>query len=77
MTPRGLRHVTARLLVPSGAKVKVVQRQLGHTSAAMTLGTYTDLFDQDLDEVADSVERRDAGASHCRQTVKSYGPYRP
>lgn len=26
---------------------------LGHASAAMTLGTYADLFDDDLDAVAD------------------------
>lgn len=32
--------------------MKVVQRQLGHASAAMTLDTYADLFDGDLDEVA-------------------------
>ncbi|WP_420100139.1 tyrosine-type recombinase/integrase [Corynebacterium sp.] len=56
VTPHGLRHVAAGLLVSSGANVKVVQRQLGHTSAAMTLDTYTDLFDQDLDEVAASID---------------------
>jgi len=28
---------------------------LGHASAAMTLDTYADLFDADLDTVADSV----------------------
>jgi integrase len=33
--------------------VKVVQRMLGHASAAMTLDTYSDLFDADLDTVAD------------------------
>lgn len=35
----------------AGANVKVVQRQLGHESAAMTLDTYADLFDADLDVV--------------------------
>jgi len=29
-----------------------VQRRLGHASAAMTLDTYADLFDDDLDAVA-------------------------
>jgi integrase len=34
------------------ANVKAVQRMLGHASAAMTLDTYADLFDDDLDAVA-------------------------
>jgi hypothetical protein len=29
-----------------------MQRMLGHASAAMTLDTYADLFDDDLDAVA-------------------------
>ncbi|TNL96572.1 tyrosine-type recombinase/integrase [Corynebacterium tapiri] len=47
VTPHGLRHVAAGLMVHAGANVKVVQRQLGHTSAVMTLDTYADLFDED------------------------------
>jgi integrase len=35
------------------ANVKAVQRMLGHAKASMTLDTYADLFDEDLDEVAD------------------------
>lgn len=57
VTPHGLRHVAAGLMVSSGANVKVVQRQLGHASAAMTLDTYADLFDGDLDEVAAAMDR--------------------
>jgi integrase len=45
----------ASLAISSGAHVKVVQRMLGHASAAMTLDTYADLFDADLDTVAESV----------------------
>ncbi|MCI6205601.1 MAG: tyrosine-type recombinase/integrase [Corynebacterium glucuronolyticum] len=51
VTIHGLRHVAAGLLVQSGASVKVVQRQLGHKSAAMTLDTYAELFDGELDQV--------------------------
>lgn len=47
-----LRHTAASLMVAAGANVKVVQRMLGHASAAMTLDVYADLFDSDLDEVA-------------------------
>lgn len=32
-----------------------MQRQLGHTSAAMTLDVYADLFDDDLDSVGESM----------------------
>ena len=42
-------------MVKSGANVKAVLRQLGHTSAAMTLDVYADLFDEDLDSVGESM----------------------
>jgi integrase len=41
-----LRHTYASLLIATGANVKYVQQQLGHTSAAMTLDVYAVLFDQ-------------------------------
>ena len=44
-------------MVRSGANVKAVQNQLGHASAAMTLDTYADLFDDDLDLVGDAMNR--------------------
>ena len=40
----------------AGANVKAVQRMLGHASAAMTLDTYADLFDDDLDAVSDRLD---------------------
>ena len=54
----GWHDLLASLMVASGANVKVVQRQLGHASASMTLDVYADLFDDDLDVVR---ERLDAG----------------
>ena len=39
----------------AGANVKVVQRQLGHASAAMTLDTYADLFEEDLDALGSAL----------------------
>lgn len=53
MTIHDLRHTAASLMVASGANIKAVQRQLGHASAAMTLDVYSDLFDDDLDALAD------------------------
>jgi len=52
LTPHDLRRTAASLAISSGANVKAVQRMLGHASAAMTLDTYADLFDDDLDAVA-------------------------
>jgi integrase len=56
ITAHDLRHTAASLAIHAGANPKVVQRMLGHTSAAMTLDVYADLFDSDLDSVADRVE---------------------
>ncbi|MDN3495009.1 site-specific integrase [Planococcus sp. APC 4015] len=52
VTPHDLRHTAASLAISAGANVKAVQRMLGHASAAMTLDTYADLFEDDLDAVA-------------------------
>jgi integrase len=35
---------------------KAVQRMLGHASAATTLDRYADLFDNDLDDMADRLD---------------------
>jgi integrase len=56
LTPHELRHTAPSLAVSAGANVKAVQRMLGHASAALTLDRYADLFDDDLDAVADRLE---------------------
>ena len=58
ITIHDLRHTAASLAVSAGANVKAVQRMLGHASAAMTLDVYADLFDDDLDAVADALDRQ-------------------
>ena len=60
ITIHDLRHTAASLAVAAGANVKAVQRMLGHASAAMTLDVYADLFDDDLDAVADALDRHAA-----------------
>lgn len=55
LTAHDLRHTAASLAVSDGANVKVLQRMLGHQSAAMTLDTYADLFDKDLDDLANNM----------------------
>jgi integrase len=55
ITPHDLRHTAASLAIHGGANPLVVQRMLGHKSAAMTLDVYSDLFESDLASVAESV----------------------
>ncbi|MDR3664157.1 MAG: tyrosine-type recombinase/integrase [Mycobacterium sp.] len=67
ITAHSLRHTYASLAVSSGANVKVVQRQLGHKSASMTLDVYSDLFDTDMDAVAQAFDLE------CAQSVPKVG----
>lgn len=53
LTPHGLRHTCASLAIRSGANIKVVQRMLGHKTAAMTLDLYGHLYRDDLNDVAE------------------------
>lgn len=55
VTPHDLRHAAASILISAGASVLVVQRQLGHSSAKVTLDKYSHLFEDDLDAVAAAV----------------------
>ncbi|GAA4751585.1 site-specific integrase [Amnibacterium soli] len=56
LTLHDLRHTAASLAISAGANVKAVQRMLGHASAAMTLDTYADLFEDDLNDVAGALD---------------------
>jgi integrase len=58
VTPHDLRHTCARLSVSAGVNILALQRMLGHKSASMTLDTYSDLFDDDLDKVAEMLHAR-------------------
>jgi integrase len=63
MVLHDLRHTSASLAVQAGGNVKVVQRMLGHASAAMTLDVYSDLFDDDLDSVSTALDAAYRAAS--------------
>jgi hypothetical protein len=75
-----LRHTAASLAVSAGGNVKAVQRMLGHASAAMTLDMYADLFDDDLEAVAEKLDVLREAARVARslhdspQTSDSTGP---
>lgn len=75
VTIHDLRHTAASIMVHAGANVKAVQRQLGHASAAMTLDTYADLFDDDLDALSESISelllRENVGNMWADATIKA------
>jgi integrase len=64
ITPHDLRHTAASLAVSAGVNVLALQRMLGHKSAKVTLDTYADLFDTDLDAVASTMHD-----TYSRQSV--------
>ena len=68
-TPHDLRHTCASLAVSAGVNVLALQRMLGHTSAKVTLDTYADLFDDDLDAVAVTLDSR-----YSRESVAKVWP---
>jgi len=68
ITPHDLRHTCASLAVSAGANILALQKMLGHKSAKMTLDTYGDLYDDDLDSVAARLHARYApGASDAQE----------
>lgn len=59
LTVHDQRHSAASIWLADGADPKVVQRILGHASAAMTMDLYGHLFDQSLWDAA----KKDGGRS--------------
>src|SRR5262249_7525436 len=76
ITPHDLRHTAASLAISAGANVKVVQRMLGHAKASMTLYTYADLFDTDLDAVAVELDAAIKAAATEANRDATAGPLR-
>lgn len=56
LTPHSLRHSYAAIAIKAGADVKILQRQMGHSSATLTLDVYGFLFPERLDQVATAVD---------------------
>lgn len=54
-TIKDLRHTCASLMHAAGRSAKEVKEQLGHSTIAMTLDTYTHLFDESRDEAAEAM----------------------
>lgn len=76
LTPHELRHTAASLAVSAGASVLALQRMLGHDKPSTTLDVYSDLFDEDLDLVADRLGevRARSTAEYLRSIEARKGP---
>jgi integrase len=72
LTPHELRHTAASLAVSAGANVLALQRMLGHEQPSTTLDVYSDLFDEDLDAVADALTS--ARARALADSVRTESP---
>lgn len=59
----------------AGVNVLALQRMLGYTSAKVTLDTYADLFDDDLDAAAATLHARYSRevTRKCAQNVPTTG----
>lgn len=57
-----LRHTCASLAIAAGADIKVLQRMLGHASAALTLDRYGHLLPGQAQNVADRLDEMAASA---------------
>jgi integrase len=62
VTPNDLRHTAASLAVSAGGNVLALARMLGHEDPSLTLKTYADLFDSDLDALANVLDQHRAEA---------------
>jgi integrase len=58
ITSRDLGHTCASPAISAGVNVLALQRMLGHKSAKITLDTYADLFDDDLDAMTVTLHAR-------------------
>ena len=52
-----LRHTCASLAIAAGADIKVLQRMMGHASAALTLDRYGHLMPGQAESVADRLDQ--------------------
>lgn len=57
MTPHDLRRTFGSLARAAGADLRFIQRAMGHSSITTTSRIYAHLYDTELDEVADALDR--------------------
>ena len=57
LTPHGIRHSHASLLLSAGENPKLVQERLGHSSITLTLDTYSHVIPSMGQQVADKLDK--------------------
>jgi integrase len=57
LTPHGLRHVHANVLLDAGASVPAVSARLGHAKPSITLSVYGHRIGDDNRQAADAMAR--------------------
>ncbi|MCB0920037.1 MAG: tyrosine-type recombinase/integrase [Actinobacteria bacterium] len=57
LTPHGLRHATATMLLEEGVPMKVVSELLGHSSTRITSDLYSHVTDRLVKEAGDALDR--------------------
>jgi integrase len=54
-----LRHTYASLSRRAGTDLRLLQKAMGHASITVTAHTYADLFDDELDDIATTLDSLD------------------
>lgn len=62
-----LRHSAASIAIAMGANVKQVQQMLGHTSATVTLDTYSHVFPSLAEQLREGLDAVYEAAEHRRE----------
>lgn len=73
LTIHDLRHTYASLARSGGADLKWLQKTMGHSSITVTANIYADLYDNELDEVANVLDRV-IETGHAPDKKNSSGP---
>ncbi len=71
LTIHDLRHTYASLARSAGADLRYVQKTMGHSSPTVTANIYADLYDHELDAVADYLDSLSEQTGHRPDTRKS------
>jgi integrase len=66
LTIHDLRHTYASLVRKSGADLRYVQKTMGHSTPTVTANIYSDLYSDELDQVATNLDRL-----HTTETVNT------
>ena len=57
MTPHGLRHLHASLLLAQGLPIPAVSQRLGHANSAITMAVYAHALSQDDSQATAAIAR--------------------